>query len=273
MRVRELLKDAVRRLAASGSPDPEADAAWLMSDALRVSRGALPLRMDEELAGEALYWFQAALGRRAEGEPLQYVEGFAWFYGRKFLVDGRVLIPRPDTETLLEAALSRLKGGMRALDLCTGSGILAVLMKLENPDATVAGTDISPDALEVACENARRLGAAVDYHLGDLFKAVPGTYDLIVSNPPYLTEGDMASLQREVRREPALALYGGTDGLDFYRRIAAELPERLNPGGTALFEVGFSQAGAVKEILAPIGAVQTIKDLCGAERVVTVERV
>lgn len=273
MRVRELLRDAVRRLAASGSPDPEADAAWLMSDALRVSRGALPMRMDEELSGEPLLWFQAALSRRAEGEPLQYVEGFAWFYGRKFLVDERVLIPRPDTETLLEAALLTLTGGMRALDLCTGSGILAVSMKLERPDAAVIATDISQDALAVARENARRLGAAVDFHLGDLFGAVSGAFDLIVCNPPYLSEGDMASLQREVRREPALALYGGADGLDFYRRIASELPDRLNPGGAALFEVGTSQAGAVSELLAPIGATKIIKDLCGAERVVTVERV
>lgn len=273
MRVRELLRDAVRRLAASGSPDPEADAAWLMSDALRVSRGALPLRMDEELIGEPLQWFQTALCRRESGEPLQYVEGFAWFYGRKFLVDERVLIPRPDTETLLEAALKRLTGGMRALDLCTGSGILAVSMKLERPGAAVVATDISPDALAVARENARKLGAAVDFRLGDLFSAVSGAFDIIVSNPPYLSMEDMASLQREVKREPALALYGGADGLDFYRRIASELPERLNPGGTALFEVGISQAGAVSELLAPIGATEIIKDLCGAERVVTVERV
>ena len=273
MRARELLKSAIRRLTASGSPDPEADAKWLLSDALRVHRGALPLRLDDDLAGDDLEWFEKALSRRESGEPLQYVEGFAAFYGRQFKVDPRVLIPRSDTETLCEAALGRLKPGMRALDLCTGSGILAITLALEMPGLNVTGADISRDALEVARENARLLGAKVEWAQGDLFEAVSGAFDLIACNPPYLTEADMSCLQREVAREPGLALYGGADGLDFYRRIASELPKRLNPGGFALFEVGLGQAGDVARMLAPLGQTQIIKDICGADRVVSLERV
>ena len=273
MRARELLKEAQRRLTASGSPDPGADAQWLLSDALRVQRGALALLLDGEVAGEALDWFLRALARRESGEPLQYVEGFAWFYGRKFRVDSRVLIPRGDTETLCEAALKKLRPGMRALDLCTGSGILAITFRLEVPGASITGADVSFEALEVARENGAALGASVTWAQGDLFGAVSGAFDLVACNPPYLTGEDMRCLQPEVAREPKLALYGGADGLDFYRRIAEELPEKLNPGGTALFEVGLGQAGKVTEMLRPLGAVETAKDLSGADRVVIVERV
>ena len=273
MRIREILKSAVLRLTASGSPDPEADALWLLSDALRVHRGALALRLDEEMAGVDLAWFEAALLRREGGEPLQYVEGFTYFYGRKFLVDSRVLIPRSDTETLCEAALLRLKPGMRVFDLCAGSGILAITMALTVPGALVTGADISHGALEVARENARRLGAKVEWAEGDLFGAVTGAFQLIACNPPYLTAKDMESLQPEVAREPKLALFGGEDGLGFYRRIASELPERLLPGGSALFEVGLGQAEDVAAMLAPLGETQIIKDICGADRVVLVERV
>jgi release factor glutamine methyltransferase len=273
MRAREILKSAAQRLTASGSPDPEADAMWLLSDALRVHRGALRLRLDADVDGGALEWFEQALKRRESGEPLQYVEGFTYFYGRRFLVDSRVLIPRSDTETLCEAALQRLKPGMRALDLCTGSGILAVTMALTQPEASITGTDISTDALIVARENARLLNAKVDWVQGDLFEAVSGAFDLIACNPPYLTQEDMLNLQPEVAREPGISLYGGPDGLDFYRRIASELPTRLCPGGSALFEVGLGQAESVAGMLKSLGAVDIIKDMNGADRVVLVERV
>lgn len=273
MRARDLIESAAARLNASGSPDPEADAWWLLSDALRVPRGALRLRLNEEVPDEARSAFERALCRRESGEPLQYVEGFAVFYGREFLVDPRVLIPRADTETLCEAALERIKPGMRVLDLCTGSGILAVTLALSEPLASVTGADVSKDALAVARENANRLGASVTWAEGDLFNAVSGAFDLVVCNPPYLTDEDMRHLQPEVAREPALALFGGADGLDFYRRIARELPERLNPGGSMLFEVGMGQAGAVAEMLRPLGMVRIFCDLSGAERVVALERV
>jgi release factor glutamine methyltransferase len=132
-RARELIQSAAARLTASGRPDPEADALWLVSDALRVPRGALALRLDDEVDGEALRWFRRALERRAGGEPLQYVEGFAFFYGRAFRVDPRVLIPRGDTEILAQEALARLRPGDRVLDLCTGSGVLAVTLRSGSP--------------------------------------------------------------------------------------------------------------------------------------------
>lgn len=272
MRARDLLKSAAARLTASGSPDPEADAQWLVSDALRVHRGALALRLNDEMDGEALRWFEQALARRETGEPLQYVEGFAYFYGRQFLVDRRVLIPRSDTETLLEAALERIRPGARVLDLCTGSGILAISLALSEPGARLTGADISGDALDVARENARRLGASVEWVQGDLFDVVAGSFDLIACNPPYLTAEDMETLQKEVSFEPALALCGGRNGLDFYRRAVRELPGRLNPGGSALFEVGIHQAGAVSEMLRSMGAVTVIRDLGGVERVVALHR-
>ncbi len=273
MRARELIQSAAARLTASGSPDPEADALWLVSDALRVPRGALALRLDDEVDGEALRWFRRALERRAGGEPLQYVEGFAFFYGRAFRVDPRVLIPRGDTEILAQEALARLRPGDRVLDLCTGSGVLAVTLALGQPRARVTGADISEGALQVARENAHRLGAGVLWARGDLFDPVEGAFDLIVCNPPYLTAEDMAHLQPEVAREPAIALDGGEDGLDFYRRIARALPRRLAPGGRALFEVGRGQAGAVARLFAPLGSGRIVKDLSGVERVVIVERV
>jgi release factor glutamine methyltransferase len=273
MRIREHLAGAAARLAAAGCPDPRLDAAFLMSDALDTPCGALRLRLDEEPPGAALEWFEEKLARRLTGEPLQYVEGFAFFYGRKFLVDRKVLIPRPDTEVLCEAALQRIGPGLRVLDLCTGSGALAITFALEAPGAHVTGADISAGALEVARDNAQLHGAAVRWARGDLFEAADGAFDLIACNPPYLSDGDMAALQTEVSFEPRLALSGGADGLFFYRRIAAALPDRLNPGGAALFEVGLGQAGPVAALLQSVGRVSIVKDLSGADRVVTVERV
>jgi release factor glutamine methyltransferase len=274
MRIREQLAHAVRRLRDSGSPDPESDAAWLMADALEdSSRGALALRLDETLAHEQLEWFCRALARRETGEPLQYIEGFAFFMGRKFLVDSRALIPRADTEILCEAALASVEPGARVLDLCTGSGAVAISIALGAPDARVTGADISADALALARENARRLGARVDWAQGDLFDAVAGAFDVIACNPPYLSAGDMASLQKEVAHEPALALFGGADGLDFYRRIADVLAGRLSAGGAAHFEVGAGQAQAVAERMRAIGRITITKDLGGVSRVVSVERV
>jgi release factor glutamine methyltransferase len=205
--------------------------------------------LDDAVDEAALQWFERALARRESGEPLQYVEGFAYFYGREFHVDPRVLIPRGDTEALLEAALKRVRPGARVLDLCTGSGILAISLKLSEPEARVTGADISGEALMVARENAHRLGPCVEWAEGDLFGAVEGAFDLIVCNPPYLSKEDMENLQREVAREPRLALDGGPDGLCFYRRIVRALPRRLNPGGSALFELGLGQAGAVSGML------------------------
>lgn len=274
MNRREWIAQARARLERSGSPDPREDAIWLLCGALDLPRGGLTLWMDREIPEDRLKAAEAQLCRREGGEPLQYVQGVACFMGLDFSVDRRVLIPRQDTETLCEAALARLQPGMRALDLCTGSGALAVaLARLGKADVT--GADISADALDVARENARRNGVNVRWRQGDLYGAVPGErFDLMVCNPPYLTETDMQNLQAEVAFEPALALYGGTDGLDFYRRLVCGLSQHLEPGGCALFEVGAGQAQAVRALLeaALTGRTGVINDLCGVERVVYYRR-
>lgn len=271
MTAREWEKAARARLLRSGSPDPGTDAQLLLAGALGLPRGRLLFHMDDSLSDEQFTLLEEQLARREGGEPLQYVQGVAYFMGLEFLVDRRVLIPRQDTETLCELALSRIRPGDSVLDLCTGSGALAVTIA-RCGRARVTGADISADALQVARENAARNGASVKWAQGDLFEAVPGqTFDAVVCNPPYLTAADMADLQTEVGWEPPLALAGGADGLDFYRRIAGSLAGRLKPGGRAFFEVGAGQAAAVREIFAgalPGARVRVQKDLCGVERVV-----
>ena len=271
---RELIRQAAAAFREAGVPDPEFDAAALLSHV--TGQPALLLRSDawSALDHDALAAFEALAARRAAREPLQYILGSQPFLGRAFHVDGRVLIPRPETELLAERAIARLRAfgpGARALDLCCGSGCLAVSLALDAPEAQVHAADLSPDALAVTARNADALGAALTLHQGDLFAPVAGlTFDLIVSNPPYIPTGDCPALQAEVLREPALALDGGADGLDFYRRIAAEAPARLTPRGVLLMEVGDGQAAPVAALLAAAGWRDTrvYPDLQGIERMV-----
>ena len=188
-------------------------------------------------------------------------------------MDSRVLIPRQETETLCELGLAHLHGirAPRVLDLCTGSGALAVAIKTECPRAEVTAADLSADALDVAMENARRNGADVRFLQGDLFAPVAGErFDLVVSNPPYIPSADCDTLQPEVRREPRMALDGGNDGLCFYRRIVAEAPAHLTTGGMLAVEVGDGQAAAVAALFASAGLTGTAvhNDLYGMARVV-----
>ena len=214
------------------------------------------------------------LDRRLSGEPLQYIEGAAYFMGLNFAVDSRVLIPRQDTETLCEQALTFLRGytGAEVLDLCTGSGAIAISVARLQPGLRVTATDMSSDALSVASENAHLNGVYVRFMQGDLFEPVAGErFDAILCNPPYLTADDMAHLQTEVACEPRMALFGGEDGLMFYRRLAHEVYRHLKPGGYALFEVGDGQAAEVLRLMsenAMCAASGTVKDLPGVERVV-----
>ena len=194
--------------------------------------------------------------------------------GLKFAVDSRVLIPRQDTETLCEQALTFLRGytGAEVLDLCTGSGAIAISVARLQPGLRVAATDMSSDALSVASENAHLNGVYVRFMQGDLFEPVAGErFDAILCNPPYLTADDMVHLQTEVACEPRMALFGGEDGLMFYRRLAHEVYRHLKPGGYALFEVGDGQAAEGLRLMrenAMCAASGTVKDLPGVERVV-----
>ena len=258
MTPRELLKLMAAELTASGVPDAEVDASLLLSHV--TGKNPMNLRLDSwsqvSLADEEQ--FRALCEKRKTRTPLQYLTGVQSFLGRDFHVDERVLIPRPETELLAERAIALLreeKYPPTALDLCCGSGCLAVSMALGDPRADVHAADLSEGALAVTKMNAERLHAKVTLHQGDLFDAlsIHQLYQVIVSNPPYIPAADCLELQEEVRREPMMALDGGTDGYDFYRRIAQNAPRFLHAGGTLLMEVGFDQAERVMALCQDAG--------------------
>lgn len=263
MNPRALLKATASAFRNAGIPDPEVDAALLLSHVTGQPPLSLRLDMTTVLSADVLTRFDALVSRRLTRQPLQYLLHTQPFLGRDFYVDERVLIPRPETELLAERAIAALREHPHpiALDLCCGSGALAVSMALEVPGAQVHAADLSPDALAVTAKNAELLGASVTLHQGDLFAAVPEiAFDVIVSNAPYIPSADCLTLQEEVRREPMMALDGGTDGLNFYRRIASDAPNFLRPGGVLLLEVGFDQAEAVMALLADFADVQAHED-------------
>lgn len=262
MTPRELLRLMAAELRDAGVPDADVDASLLLSHI--TGQNPMNLRLDSwsQVSLDDENAFRALCERRKTRIPLQYLTGVQSFLGRDFHVDERVLIPRPETELLAERALALLHEDEApvALDLCCGSGCLAISLSLGEPRAEVHAADLSDGALCVTRMNAERLHARVTLHQGDLFAAVPESlcFSVIVSNPPYIPAQDCLALQEEVRREPLMALDGGADGLDFYRRIAQEAPHRLCPGGTLLMEVGFDQAEAVMALcqaagLTPIG--------------------
>jgi len=275
MTITEWLTHARDRLTQTGCPDPDIDARWIAEDALGMTRQDLVFEGDRAIPRAQLYTLESMLDRRAAGEPVQYILGSADFMGLRFRVDHGVLIPRQDTETLVEAALIDLRqrpGQPTLLDLCCGSGCVGLSLASLAPHARITLTDISPEALEIAKANQKALEVRAELRQGDLFNALDRErFDVITANPPYIPSGELPALQREVRFEPALALDGGADGLDFYRRIAEAAPDHLNPGGALFLEVGIRQAQPVLELVKahlPCAEAGTIKDLNGVERVV-----
>lgn len=274
MTISEWLKQAADALEESGCPDPAIDARWIAEDALGLTASGLRFEAQNAIPEAKLIEMNEYLARRVQGEPVQYIMKKSDFMGMRFHVDSRVLIPRQDTETLVEAVIIALQGKQepRVLDLCTGSGCIGLSISTLVPGAQVTLADISTAALEVAKKNAHELNADVTLRHGDLFKAVgKDKFDLIASNPPYIPTGELADLQAEVQHEPMLALDGGTDGLDFYRRIAEDAPNHLLPGGSIYLEVGMGEAQDVLELLkASMNPADSgiIKDLCGIERIV-----
>lgn len=271
MTVREALRYAAARLAAAGVPDARLDAEYLLVELQGTDRLRLLAEGESELDERTAAAYDGQLARRERREPLQYILGSQPFMGLTLAVSPAALIPRADTEILCEAALAALKPSMRALDLCTGTGALAIALKAYRPEAEVHAADISPDALALARSNAKANGTEIVFHEGDLFAPLAGLrFDLIVSNPPYIPHGELDSLQAEVCWEPALALDGGDDGLGFYRRIAREAPEHLTAGGAMLLEIGCTQAAAVTALLRTAGFADlaVLPDLAGLDRVV-----
>ncbi|MBM4190177.1 MAG: peptide chain release factor N(5)-glutamine methyltransferase [Betaproteobacteria bacterium] len=213
--------------------------------------------------------------RRLAGEPVAYILGQREFYGRAFKVSPAVLIPRPETEHLVEAALQRMPADASVLDLCTGSGCVAITLKLERPDCTVTATDLSHDALASAQTNATALHAAVRFHHGDLFAPLAGQrFDVIVSNPPYIAATDAHLNQGDVRFEPRLALISGPEGLDLIHRLVSAAADHLNPDGWLLFEHGFDQGAVCHEQLSQAGFrhIKTLPDWAGLARVTLGQR-
>lgn len=198
--------------------------------------------------------------------PLQYIIGFSYFYNRKFVIDENVLIPRMDTETVIQVLIDKKIAG-KVLDLCTGSGIIAITMDLET-DSQVVGADISKGALNIAKKNQTKLGSDVQWIQSDLFCKIKDKFDLIVSNPPYINKKDMNNLDLYVKKEPFSALYGGKDGLEFYRKIINQAPNYLNKNGYICLEIGYNQGKAVTELLEDsFHNIEIHQDISGKDRV------
>jgi release factor glutamine methyltransferase len=260
--IADALREAAEVLRTSGVAEARREAGSLLSHAVARDRTFLITHADESLTAEQLRSFRSTVGRRAAGEPLQYITGAQEFYGLDFEVNENVLIPRPETELLVETALELLKGADSPLvcDVGTGSGCIAVSLVHARRDARAFALDVSPAALEVAARNAARNGVAdrIDLLVSDCFDAlasaehVGARCDLIASNPPYVAEEDLEGLQREVRdHEPRVALTPGGDGLSVIRRLVSEAPRYLKEGGRLLMEIGFDQHERVAALVDP----------------------
>lgn len=254
--------------------DPRLTAEILLGHVLCLPRVKLYMDLDRPLSKEELATYRGLIQRRIAFEPTQYLVGFREFYGRRFSVDPRVLIPRSETELLVEAVLRAVKkdAPSRVLDVCTGSGCIAVTIAAERPQASVWATDLMPGALEVARKNAEahQVDGRVTFFQGDLLAPVPAgtTFEVIVSNPPYVKTGDLATLQREVQQEPREALDGGPEGVTLIARLITDALPRLKPGGLLAMEIGEDEGTAVRELLTRAGYhdVKIEKDLARHER-------
>jgi release factor glutamine methyltransferase len=281
--IKALLAWTTEFLASKGIESPRAEAQILLAHVLRCGKVDLLIRYDEQPSEAERTRFRELIQRRVAGWPVAYLVGTRDFYLLSFEVTPAVLVPRPETETLVLEALAYLKplSAPTVLDLGTGSGCIAISLAQQKKDARVTAVDVSPDALTVARRNSARHGVAdrIDFLQGDLFTPLaPGSVsDLVVSNPPYIAPGEFAALAPDVRdHEPRIALDGGSDGLAFYPRIAAAVGSYLKPGGRLLMEIGYTQDEAVRAILARQSELQlgpTIKDMSGHPRVVVAKRV
>lgn len=279
----EVYRDGREKLEKAGVPEAALDARLLLEHVCGTSRNDLLAHGDEPVTEENRQTYEALVSRRSKRIPLQHLTGVQYFMGLEFLVDEHVLIPRQDTEILVEEALKHLHDGMRVLDLCTGSGCILISLLRYSNGCQGVGTDISGEALAAAKKNAHKLLSGEGFLAGDdritslkfiesdLFENVEGTFDMIVSNPPYIPSSVLETLMPEVRdHEPGLALDGCEDGLVFYQRITQECGRYLTRGGMLFFEIGHDQAAAVSAFMENAGflEIQVIKDYAGMDRVV-----
>ena len=281
MRLREAWARSRKQLERASIPDADIEAQVLLRNALGIDRATFHASFDRELSDEDAEAFERSVQRRIEGEPLSYITGHREFYGLEFVVTPDVLVPRQETEFLVEAVLKYVgsRGGdddaLTVADVGTGSGCIAVALGHHLPKATVYATDVSREALHVAEENVRRHGLEGRVHLrhGDLFEALDGPVDVLVSNPPYLSTSEAADLPPDVRREPSVALVAGSDGMDVLRRLIVRARGYVKPGGLLAFEIDPRRVEAVERLVGRIfqgGEIGVIKDHAGLERVMTV---
>lgn len=262
---RNLLKEA-------GVLNYQLDAWYLMEYACKMNKSEYYLRGFDEIEDEKFQEYELLLKKRGERVPLQYITGAQEFMGLNFKVNSHVLIPRQDTETLVEEALKILKPGMEVLDLCTGTGCIIIsLLKHAGTEIKGTASDISKQALLIAKENARNNQVEAEWVRSDLFQNITGTFDLIISNPPYIPTGTISKLMPEVKNfEPLEALDGSEDGLMFYRKMIPESLKFIKPGGYLYFEIGYDQGKKVSFLMEKHGFcnVKVVKDLAGSDRVV-----
>lgn len=273
---KEALQKAVESLVAAGVPDAEVDAWYLFEHVTGMNRSAYFLHMGDAMDATQEEKLKELVSRRAQRVPLQYITGSQEFMGYSFLVSPATLIPRQDTEVLVEE-VSRVAEGKRVLDLCTGTGCILLSLAKMCRLAEAVGTDISAEAVETAKENAERLEAKANFYCGDLFEAVPTgmRFDVIVSNPPYIPSAVIESLMPEVKEhEPMRALDGDADGLKFYREIIKNANKFLTERGQIFFEIGCEQGADVSALLSENGFqnIRVMKDLAGLDRVVSATR-
>ncbi|SEL29967.1 release factor glutamine methyltransferase [Paenibacillus sp. cl141a] len=276
--VREAFVEASSFLDGMRVMEPQRNAQLLLEHVLGLSGTSYYMALAELFPADRRRALEEAINRKAQGVPAQYIIGEQEFYGRPFEVTPAVLIPRPETELLVEAVLTygreltpRPDGGLKVVDIGTGSGAIAITLALQSKGWDVFASDISPDALEVAARNAKKLGAQVEFRQGNLLEPFAGTGpDILVSNPPYIPAEDIEELQPEVRDyEPRTALDGGPDGLNPYRIMMAQLPLLSAPPRLIAFELGMGQAGEVAELLRKAGhweEIVTVPDLAGIDR-------
>ncbi len=281
MTLREMISNGEKVLKSAGIEEASNDAKLLAMHAGGFDRNHILLNAENEVPNDLYLQFEKLIKRRALREPLQYITGVASFMGLDFFVAPGVLIPRFDTEILAEEAfkayekISAKKGvrSLKVLDMCTGTGCLGITIKHRFKDAIVSCADICQTSLEITSKNAQKMGLDVEIIDTDLFSNITSSYDMIISNPPYIKTADLKTLMPEViDHEPTLALDGGDDGLIFYEKIAnAAAKEYLNEGGMLLFEIGYDEAAEVENIMEGLKftGIKTVKDLAGLDRVIT----
>ena len=262
----------MQKLKEAQIGEAQLDARLLLEEVCGTDHNTLLCHGDREVSEAEEEKYRRALEQRAVHVPLQHLLGYQDFMGLRFQVNEYVLIPRQDTEILVEEAMRYLHDGMRILDLCTGSGCILLSLLHYSNDCEGVGVDISQEALQVAAQNAELLGIRADFLKSDLYEKVTGKFDLLVSNPPYIERKVIPTLMEEVREyDPYIALDGGEDGLDFYRRIIGGAQDYLKRGGQILMEIGSGQAKAVSELLREAGfkEIDVCRDFAGLDRVVS----